>query len=1348
MIDWAMLTPEQRRAAGTLDRNVSLMAGAGTGKTTALTARYMELFRRQARAAGVGVADGDVPTLDPADPPLGPTNVLATTFTERAANELREAVRAELAAEMAASEDPAAYRYWRTLADELADGYIHTLHGFCARLLREHALEASGVDPGFETLDEEESAALQRRVVERLLEDRDDTAHVARLAGRYRRGRLADILTDLLGERPESVRWARRWRDADRAAYLEHVWSDLHPISPGVARETVRGEPGAALRTLGRTVAAAPDVDSGDGMWELAVAVVERAREAGIDLAADSEGEPAAGLDPAVEDRPLQAFVNDVCDILTTASGDRYSGRYYEGTDTNWAGHEGRQAAVAEALGTLLEHLTPTERHVDADPAVDAAAFPAVQALAELFAEVAEAYATEKRRRNVLDYTDQVGAARTFLLEDADEATRATLRDRFAAVLVDELQDTDPRQWAIVRALTTHAPDPETFDAQSVFVVGDTKQSIYRFRNADVTMFDTVAGELAAANPDSGSDRPGSGSEGGDEDEGEDADGAAHLPAAVAGAHRGGEPAGAAGETRLTRSFRTLPNVLGVVNELFERVFTADGTAPFEAEPQALTPDRGNPADIDATVEHLCVPADATLLEALYEDGPPIDPETAVSSTALEAEALAARLTRVLAGGRPVYDPEEPAEDDGTSEPRAIEPGDIAVLLRSRTHLKTYERALDDADIPYTVASGLGFYETPEIEALVNLLRVLVDPHDERALYAVLRSPLFGLTDDTIARLRLETPDAPGADRDREPTLWDGLLATDRDPLVEARQLLRRWREAAGTAGGQRTTDSWAALLTDVIGATGYLVSVGAGERPDQAVANVEKLRAQVRAWDAEGIASLPVLLDRLEERVAESEREGEADTTAAEDGVQIMTVHDAKGDEFPMVVVPGLDRRFMDRAAVGDGAIEFETVDGVPAAGLKGPDPEDPMETAGTVAREGIRRRRRREERAEEKRTLYVACTRARDHLLLSGVHDLAGDADPETEGLSALASPDPEGASRWLDWVGATLLPEGVREALTAAEDQRVTARLDAVGARPVDADPAADADADGGLYHVRLPEAPVAVTDDASTGEPTVTVPAPPTGTDRPRYGLSPSSLGTLFDGEGEIVHDEHTDRLSLQEPTGDDPVTADGTEPSTHAKGLPANLFGDVVHKLAERRPPEDRWQEIALGYVAAREGVDAGMLDMAVLRDHARTAVGFVEALAADPAVEGLHHERYVTAELEHGEVGGFIDLLAVTPDRFHVVDYKTSSLDGTDPATKAGEYRPQLRAYAAALGQLDPDRDVHTTVLFTETGATESHDHAAADLPALAADLEAQIEARLRQDAPGWVDLSPEGRQG
>ncbi|WP_311172657.1 UvrD-helicase domain-containing protein [Halobellus ordinarius] len=1245
MVSYDDLTDEQQRAVDALNRNVTLTAGAGTGKTTTLTARYLRMIEKSLEAATDGGEGSEV---------LLPENILTTTFTERAANELEDNVRSEIT-DRIASLDADEFEAWRTVADELEHGYIHTLHGFCARLLREHALSVDSLDPGFDTLDENETTALIHDTVGTVLEERENHDAVRTLARRFSRNQLQDVLTDLVNERPESIEWAERWADATEEEYISFVESELHPIDPDEAAERLaHPEFTEALATLREMVENPPDISTEGTAWKQVVAIFE--------IVSDD-------FDDGVPTRSKQTTISKLSIHLTKGGGERYAD--YTGAKTHWGDSPWKDEFDA-AIEQLVETLQPEDYAVSVDPELEANSFPLVQALAQLTLLAINEYEDRKRRQNAVDFSDLITYAVEFLDDESNEHVRKELREQFEYVMLDEFQDTDPRQWDLIKLLT--ATETETFDARNVFVVGDVKQSIYRFRNADVTQFQEIAKTLEQTIYEETAP---------DSDQGDD---------------------------QLTTNFRTLPTVLETINELFQAVLDEDGE-PYEAEPQRLTAAREDPADI-GSAEYLLVPTDAELRDARfghYEDFADAEPESDVE---LEAMALAARLSQVLAEPYQVY-PEGSESDEETPEPRDIEPNDIAILIRSRTHLKAYERALDEAKVPYSVASGIGFYETTEITALLNLFRALADPQDERALYAVLRSPLFGFTDDTLAQLKIH-----------DETLWDALATTDAEELTAANELLCKWRRRAGLGddGTVGFDGSWAAFLTEILEDTGYLVNVSAGDRSQQAMANVEKFREQLRGWSDDGVRSLTTLVNRIERRVELGGRESEAETT--DEGVQILTIHDSKGMEFPFVVVPELSRGFKDDASLGGGKVEFERVGDEHAVGMKAPSPDDPFEMKDTIARETVRERRRQEERAEEKRVLYVACTRARDHLLLCGHHELADDA--EELSLAAIADADPESASSWRDWVQPALLPDEVCSKL----DSEITS-IRSYGK---------------GSYRVSLPTPRVELEPDSRGVDPTMELSPDPPERDI-TFRLSATDLAALLGGYGELEVDEET-RTAFVEKAEDSPDDRHGEddlagqdsesdpdheqESTTGEAGIDPRVFGEMVHRICELRPPESRWPNL-MEQTLVDEDATVELTDELQRRvsEHAERGIEYVDQQAAEVEVEHQYDELYVTGEFDRGEIAGYIDHLLVSDDAYHIIDYKTGAVTPEEIEDDAEYYENQMKAYAVALHQQQTERPVRVSLVFTDIDETWEIEWSTNEIESMSENLESDLLTRI-----------------
>uniref|UniRef100_UPI0032C22A5D UvrD-helicase domain-containing protein n=1 Tax=Halorientalis sp. TaxID=1931229 RepID=UPI0032C22A5D len=629
----------------------------------------------------------------------------------------------------------------------------------------------------------------------------------------------------------------------------------------------------------------------------------------------------------------------------------------------------------------------------------------------------------------------------------------------------------------------------------------------------------------------------------------------------------------------------------------------------------------------------------------LFGDDHPVADGALDHTIEAEAQALAARLTHLFDDSPQVQDPDTGAHRDAT-------PDDTAILLRRRTHLDRYQRALEEYDIPYTVVGGVGFYDTPEVQALTNLLRVLGDPTDDVSLYGVLRSPLFGFTDDRLAPAVAEAA-----------SVWDALAETDDPQLADAFDLLTTWRTLSGCATpSEDGVLPWNRLLSRVIDDTGYLASVSADERGQQAVANVEKFRDQVRTWSENGVHTAAGLLHRIDRQAEIDPREGEADIPGDAEGVRIMTIHSAKGLEFPIVTVPDLGSDLNFGRSVDDhGYVRLVdgTDDAPPVPAVGGPNPGDAFSIEKTAVHEYADRRSRPQERAESKRLLYVACTRTRDHLLLCGTLEI----DVADNGAIELGEPAAfDEATRWRDWLQPALLDgELIGQAMRDGQ---------------------ARGEIDGASYMIRKPPRPVDWDSDDTSEEsdPAISIPSPPMQSPSKRIAAT-----TLVNAVAEATGDGHR---------------STGTDESA---GLSPTTFGTVVHRINELRPPRDEWPTLIrrLSRMAGEEPTQSD-LDDAVT--HAADAVEFADHIEANTKLQATYDEYSVVARLDGARIVGDIDRLLVTPDSYHIIDYKTNDLSATSTAEMADHYRPQMLAYALALFQHDSDRTVRASLRFTDAG--------------------------------------------
>jgi len=833
----------------------AVSAGAGSGKTTALVELVLRLLD--------GRATGE---------PCAPAELAAITFTEKAALELRQRVRAAVAESAHAAGlagDLEARRAWLDRLHGLEGMVALTIHGYCGRILRERAPEA-GLDPEFEVLDEERAsgwlqAAAREAVVAALDQGRPLARALSAAPGAGTRG-LASWVAGLLRER------------ATRG--------DAGPVVPA---EGDPAEAAEARRLLLRAAAAVVELKNGGVHPEPAALV-------------GAVGAALAGLRPEDQDGPITAGGLWRLDALGEAA----------------RGKVGRGAPVLLAARDALRASAEDFRQ----KAAEVLAAPQRAEIALLVADAERRYADRKRVARAVDFDDLLVRARDLLLGDA--ALRAELRHGLRALLVDEYQDVNPVQHAIVEILCRTEPGQPR--APVLVAVGDLKQSIYRFRGADVSVFARLLRDLGG---------------------------------------------GAGRVLHLSENHRSVPAVLDLVNAVSERALRPPPGAPprddeiaFD-ERDRLVPRRREGAR----------PA----CEILVDD----EAGSAAERRVREARAVAARIRQVV-GGRAGMGVQEPRTPDGPERLRPARYGEIAVLFRRLTQLGPYERALREAGIPFRLARGGGFYQASEVRDVGELCAALADAEDAVAWAALLRSPACAVCDGSLfllARVGLTRLQrlAPG-ELERELATLPGTAARagDRPPSLapDERERLDRFLSAYRELAALRDRLPLGELLSRAVAALLLDAALLAGPEGERRAANLEKALFLATEWaNAGGTAA--EFAAHLRAMASRPPREPEADLEVA-DAVALLTVHQSKGLEWPVVFVPDLGARLP-----ADARQVLLDPSGRLCTAFFDPVREEALRTGSLAA---AREAERRSREAESRRLLYVALTRARDHLVLSG--------------------------------------------------------------------------------------------------------------------------------------------------------------------------------------------------------------------------------------------------------------------------------------------------------------------------------------------------------------------------
>jgi ATP-dependent exoDNAse (exonuclease V) beta subunit len=1019
----SVFTPEQT-AAIEHDRGVVLLdASAGSGKTSVLVERFV----RAVLEGGVDVR-----------------SILAITFTEKAAGEMRERIRARLREKGAEQE---------ARATEGAN--ILTIHAFCARLIRAGAIEL-GIDPAFVVLDEHETLRLHADAFEGALAQLAESAGGARLISSH-------------------------GPDALRAAVVSTY---------------------DKLRSLGQPVPTLPTMPAVGELGEprLASALAELRR-----AAAHAARELDAVDDPS-------ASVRQGIEALARATELSAQGGW------PWPGELGGLALPAagtlgtEVCGGYRDALETLKRLGES-----AYAGEMRDTLNELLRAYAERFSALKRRRSALDFEDLQLLALELLSRSAATARQ---RERFTHVMVDELQDTNRLQFALIELLT----------ADNLFMVGDAQQSIYGFRHADLELF----------------------------------------------AQRGRELEARGARLALTTNFRSRPEIIAVLNAAFDNLM-GNRFRP-------LVPGRREHPSTEPMVELMIVDKGADW----ETDG------LAAPWRHAEARVLAARVLELTQAGTAA--------------------GEIVVLTRAATDLRVYERALEAAGVATYTVGGRGYWSHPQVVELISYLRALANPLDLEALYGTWCSPLCGLSLDGLVLL------AAGA--------ADELVPADAARI----QSFERWFEVERSRSALLGP---AELLNAAIERSGYVLAVLAQPGGRRRLANIRKLLRLAREWESAAGNDLHGFLELISDRAQQSDREGDAPVESeALNAVRLMTIHRAKGLEFPTVCVADLGRAPVQRPEMirlsRDGA----------RLGLR-------IARPGTAARipaldyEALGAEQLDAWAREERRLFYVAMTRARERLLLSGA------ARMDTWAKGNQGTP--------IDWLAPALIPDIATEQTcrTTPLGVRVTFFDSAPPGRPNPVSAAVRAGLSGQsatAAHAPLEEpvqAPVAT--------------------------ISYSALEQ---------HERCGYRFYVERVLGLPLVT----ENSARAPRSPAAQRGTAVHEALQRldfrRPRAPEVSELS-------DLPSEQLIDVQTMVERF-AASGTCRRLAR---AQEVRREQSFALSLSGADIGGELPLLTGAFDvvaregagRLLVVDYKTDRLQGLDPEQLVAErYLLQRQIYALA----------------------------------------------------------------
>lgn len=1069
------LTDEQKNASLTRNKNVVVTAGAGSGKTRTLVARYALLL-----SEGYDLR-----------------NIIAITFNEKATNEMRSRVRDTLSqlASLAKYEDD--QTFWGDLSGRMDSARISTFHSLYAEILRENPVEAQ-IDPLFQIVDEAEQDMLSNQIIEDTMHSVLTQSKYISLLSVYEIKDLKELFKFLFKKRLEVQEAFKKPFDPDKV--VSTALSSLmgnYEICTAISelRSMSQRE---MLEDAGETLST--QVQDFLATWSDAVKALE-------------QGNPVSCANFLFHARH---------DYLKKSSGKK-------GCETKEL-----VSRLQELFDELLKPIYEIASDENLTTIRDAQLhhLETLSLVKEVFFLMLNSYKDNLRQRGLLDFDDlEEGAIRVL----QNPFVRQKWQTQVGALLVDEFQDTNQLQRQVVEALTG--------DPGKLFVVGDAKQSIYRFRKADVSVFRNIRKDTELS-------------------QGSIID--------------------------LTETFRAHKALLEPMNEILRRIMgEKEDPSRFFFEPfQALK------SNIKGPREGIKPP----FIEFVLGFG-----DSASTARPAGARALATRLLELRKEGQ------------------FKEWSDVTLLFRAATGFPDYENAFEEADIPFITIAGKGFYERPEIRDVLNILRALANPTDDLAMAGLLRSPAFGLSDTALYQMRRVGKSKTSSFLT---ALQGNLSSLSEIDQLYAQRTLRILNELLPEV--DRTPI--AALLKKLINLTNYRAILASGRGSGRLWRNLDKLLIDAQASDQVNVRDF---LDYLSIIRDAGTREGEAPAEVI-GAVRLMTIHKAKGLEFPIVVLADASRspsNSSDPALIYHESIVLET---------------KPPSLISKLAKQ----QDDQEDDAEEQRILYVALTRAQQKLIING-H------------ITKTSKKNNFSAGGWMKELLEVLKIDPDIAQQNAGEEQIIQ----------IDAD-----------HSARLMVMPEEF--DLMKAEP-----------QEKEELQEPSNETPLFKSLTEATEQASIEESEIdeeQEPTLQGAVT--GTSGEENFDSELGKIVGKMVHKAVElTRFPGDPLLAPLFETMAYNAGLSLQVQRETAINRAIILLKRFKSHPIADEIANATmcYHEVPYTNMVGERAVTGYIDLLYKNEAGWQILDFKSDTIQNDSQLTELTEkYSAQMKRYAKAVKEI------------------------------------------------------------
>jgi len=950
-------TNEQWEAITGRDGSFLVAAAAGAGKTAVLVERIIRRITDEENPADID-------------------RLLVVTFTNAAAAEMRERIAEAISEQL--ERNPGSENIQRQLT-LLGKASITTIHSFCLEVIRSN-FQYINIDPGFRIADETESQLMKLEALEEVFEEQYETENadffeLLECYGSNRDDRPLMNMVLSLYDFIQSSPWPEEWLNKMTESMNVPEGKDFEETPWGkVLLASVKIE----LEGLRKMLARAVEMVKHASGLEKYQAVYEEDLSNVNSLLKLLEDSPSRSTSTAVWDSVFHALQG--IEFKTLPRCGKEADKEKQETvkrirdDVKLGMRKLREKTVTADSTEIIRDLKSL--------------YPKMKCLSGLVNRLAEKYTEKKSRKSVVDFNDLEHFCLKILTEkDKDgnikpSKTALGYRERFAEILVDEYQDSNLVQEIIIRMISR-----EDEGKPNVFMVGDVKQSIYRFRQARPELF---LEKYNTYSPDRGNPFR---------------------------------------KILLFRNFRSRREVIDAVNFLFKQIMSVSVGELDYTDAEALNP---GAAFAESGREDMTVGGEAELHLVQTGGGDNIsvdenesgesqedvsegqEDEEMLDNIQCEARLVARRILELMR-------PDEKGRyffvlDKANKEYRKVEYRDIVILLRTtRNWSEVFVDELSAMGIPAFADTGTGFFKTVEVQVVLSLLQIIDNPLQDIPLLSVLRSPIVAFTTDELAELRLV---------DRKAPLFEALKKLAENGQGEAAQKaaaflenLHKWRQMSL----HMSTDQ---LLWQLYNDTGYYYMVGAMPAGEQRQANLRVLFERARQFEETSFKGLFNFINFIDKLKTGKGDMGSAKILGENDNVvRIMSIHKSKGLEFPVVILAGCGKKFnlqdMNKSILLHQDLGF------------GPDVVDHRLRISwpSAAKQAIREKIKAETLSEEMRILYVALTRAREKLIITGtVNDVGKSAARWSTSASAredrLPAYEMLKGTNYLDWIGPALL------------------------------------------------------------------------------------------------------------------------------------------------------------------------------------------------------------------------------------------------------------------------------------------------------------------------------------